>query len=599
MGIELIQAELSRPASVLGIDSSLSGRRWVWRTAEDRIGVGIAQRLGLPEILGRLLAVRGVDIDAAADFLTPTLRVMLPDPSVLADMELAAERLAAAVRDGETVAVFGDYDVDGACSGALLAGTLRQLGCTVLSYVPDRLSEGYGPNAPALRSLAERGARLLVCVDCGTAAGDILAELHGHADIVVLDHHKSDLPPAGIVATVNPNRHDCTSGLGHLCAAAIVFLTLVATVRTLRRGGWFAARTEPDLLGMLDLVALATVCDVMPLTGLNRAFVTQGLRVMARRGRPGIAALLEVAQVKGVPSAMSLGFALGPRINAAGRIDDAGLGLRLLLCADPHEALALAQTLDGINRQRQSVEAGMLDAAMAAGAAQVAAGHAALVVAGEDWHPGVVGIVASRVRERFNRPALVAAVADGLARGSGRSVPGLDLGEAVLAARAAGLLTSGGGHAMAAGFALAAESLPAFQAFLDHRLQAAMALPKAADLAVEGTLAVPGCTHEVAEHLARLAPFGPGNEEPMLIVPRARVVKADRVGKDGGTVRAFVQGEGGGRLKAVMFRAGEGAAAEALLSRAGAALHLAGHLRAEEWNGTVSTGFVVTDVALA
>jgi len=590
---------LSAAASVLGIDRSLSGRRWVWRTAEDRIGLGIAQRLGLPEILGRLLAVRGVGIEAAADFLAPTLRAMMPDPSVLADMENAAERLAAAVRDSETVAVFGDYDVDGACSGALLAGTLRGLGCTVLSYVPDRLAEGYGPNAAALHGLVARGAKLLVCVDCGTAAGDILALLHGQADIVVLDHHKSDAPPVGIVATVNPNRHDCASGLGHLCAAAIVFLTLVATVRVLRRGGWFAGRPEPELLGMLDLVALATVCDVMPLTGLNRAFVTQGLRVMARRVRPGIAALLDVAQVRGVPSAMSLGFALGPRINAAGRISEADLGLRLLLCADPQEAAALAQTLDGINRQRQGVEAAMLDAAMAAGAEQAAAGHAVLLVTGEDWHPGVVGIVASRLRERFNRPSCVGAVADGVVKGSGRSVPGVDLGSAVLAARQAGLLSSGGGHAMAAGFALPAASLPAFQAFLDDRLQAAMALPAAADLAVEGTLAVPGCTAELAEHLGRLAPFGPGNEEPVLIVPRARIAKADRVGKDGKTIRAFLQGEGGGRLKAVMFRAGEGAAATALLAREGAALHLAGHLRAEEWNGSVSTGFVVTDVALA
>ena len=586
-------------APALGVVRSLSNRRWIWRQAEDRLGLGIAQRLGVPEVVGRLLAARGVGLEAAADFLEPTLRALLPDPSVLRDMDRAAARLADAVRRAETVAVFGDYDVDGACSSALMTRFLRELGCTVYPHVPDRMVEGYGPNVPALQALAARGATLLVCVDCGTAAGDVLACLQGRADVVVLDHHKSEGPPPLVVATVNPNRLDCASGLGSLCAAGIAFVTAVGTLRELRRTGFFAARREPDLLALLDIVALATVCDVMPLTGLNRALVTQGLRVMARRERPGIAALLEVAMVKDRPTATTLGFALGPRINAAGRISEADLGLRLLLCDDPVEARALATRLDEVNRQRQVVEASMLEAAMQAAAAQIAQGRVALLVSGAEWHAGVVGIVAGRIKERFNRPACVAALADGIAKGSGRSVVGIDLGAAVIAARQSGLLLTGGGHAMAAGFSLPEAGLPALHDFLDARLAAAANLPSAADLAVEGSVAVQGCTTELATHLGRLAPFGNGNEEPVLILPRVRIVRADRVGREGNTIRTFIEGEGGsGRLKAIMFRAREGALAEALLNRASTALHLAGHLRAEEWNGATNAGFIIADAAV-
>jgi single-stranded-DNA-specific exonuclease len=585
---------------VLGVGRSLSGRRWVWRNGEDRIGLGIAQRMGVPEIVGRLLAARGIGIEAACDFLDPTLRALLPDPSVLVDMDIAADRLAYAVQHGEMVGVFGDYDVDGACSSALMVTLLRQLGCEVLHHVPDRMMEGYGPNGPALHSLVLRGARLIVCVDCGTAAAEALGFIAGDADIVVLDHHKAEGPPPPIVATVNPNRLDCTSGLGMLCAAAIAFLTAVAMVRTLRKQGYFAARKEPDLIGLLDLVALATVCDVMPLTGVNRALVCQGLKVMARRARPGVAALLDVAQVRDRLSTSTCGFALGPRINAAGRISEADLGLRLLLCEDPVEAASLAATLDAVNRQRQEVEASMLDAAMRAADAQASAGHATVVICGPAWHPGVVGIVAGRIKERFNRPACVAGVADGLAKGSGRSVAGLDLGAAVIAARQAGILKTGGGHPMAAGFSLAPERMEDFHAFLDERLAAAALLPAAADLTVEGTLAVLGATTELAQHLGRLAPFGAGNEEPMLVLQRARVLRADRVGREGNAIRAFVEGEGGGqRLKAMLFRARDGALAETILAGNVMPLHLAGHLRAEEWNGAVNPGFIIADAAPA
>jgi single-stranded-DNA-specific exonuclease len=584
---------------VLGIGRSATGRRWVWRDGGDgRAGLAIAQRLDLPELVGRLLAARGVAPEAAADFLEPTLRALLPDPSVLADMDAAAARLASAVREAETVAVFGDYDVDGACSGALMVRALRDLGCQVTHYVPDRIREGYGPNPAAIRELCARGATLIVCVDCGIAAHAALDEARGQADVVVLDHHKAEGALPRVHAAVNPNRLDCGSGLRHLCAAAVAFLAVVALHRALRRAGHFnRGGQEPRLLDLLDLVALATVCDVMPLTGVNRALVAQGLKVMARRGRAGLAALLEVGGVRDAPTAHSLGFVLGPRINAAGRVDEPDLGLRLLLCDDPVEARAMAERLDAVNRRRQEVEAEVLGGALAQAEAQVAAGHPVVLICGEGWHPGVVGIVAGRVKERFNRPACVAGVAGGIAKGSGRSVPGVDLGGAVIAARQAGLLDSGGGHAMAAGFTFAVERWGEVHAFLNERLQRAAALPGAADLLVEGAMAVGAATTDFAMQVERLAPFGAGNEEPVFALPRARVVRADRVGKEGNTVRAFLEGEGGGRLKAICFRAKEGPLAQALLASGGAPLHLCGPLRAERWNDAVTACLHVVDAA--
>ena len=597
-------------APVLGVARSLSGRRWVWQrpaagsldaAGVERTGLAIAQRLAVPELVGRLLAGRGIDADAAPHFLEPTLRALLPDPSVLAEMDVAAERLASAVRRGETVGVFGDYDVDGACAAALLAGLLRGLGCAVHTHIPDRIAEGYGPNAPALHGLVARGCTLIVCVDCGTAAPDILRLLAGHAELIVLDHHKSDGAPPPILATVNPNRLDCGSGLHGLCATAVTFLAGVALLRALRRAGWFEARSQPDLLSWLDLVALATICDVMPLNGLNRALVTQGLRIMGRRARPGIVALLEVAAARDAPNAATCGFALGPRINAGGRISEADLGLRLLLSEDPLEAKQLAERLDGVNRDRRSVESAILERAAALGQAQLAAGHAVPLLIGADWHPGVVGIVAGRLKERFNRPVLVGALLeDGSVKGSGRSVAGHDLGAVVIAARQAGLLTAGGGHAMAAGFSLEATGTDALHRFLDDRLAAVRSLPAAQDLPIDGVLSVPSATVELAAHIDRLAPFGMGNAEPLFALNRARVVRADRIGATGNTLRLLLEGEGGGaRLKALLFRADESPLA-ALLQQPGAPpLHLAGTLRAEAWNGSVSAGFFIQDAALA
>ncbi|WP_431302196.1 single-stranded-DNA-specific exonuclease RecJ [Sediminicoccus sp. BL-A-41-H5] len=581
--------------TALGVERSLTGRRWVWRHSEPRLAAALSQQLGLPEITARLLAARGLDADSAGIFLAPTLRALLPDPSVLLEMDQAARRLAEAVQRGETVAVFADYDVDGACSGAIMTHALRQLGCTVIPYVPDRLAEGYGPNGPAIAGLVAKGATLIICVDCGIAAHEALAG--AGAEIVVLDHHKAEGPPPRVVAAVNPNRLDCPSGLRQLCAAGVAFLAAVAMQRELRRRGFFASRPEPDLRELLDMVALATVCDVVPLLGVNRAFVQHGLRILAKRERAGLAALMELNAVREAPSAHTLGFVLGPRINAGGRISAPDLGLRLLLESDPIEARGMAERLDAVNRKRQEVEAGVLHAAMLQAEAQQERGHAVLLLQDEGWHPGVVGIVAGRVRERFNRPACVAGVEAGKAKGSGRSVPGLDLGAAIIAARQSGMLIAGGGHAMAAGFTCEAGRLPELHAHLDERLAAARDLPGAAEQVLEGALTVRGATAELAESIGRLAPFGAGNDEPAFGIARARVVKAGRVGKEGATIRAFLEGEDGGRLKAICFRAKEGPLAEALLAQGGAPLMLAGHLRAETWNDQTSAGFFVTDAA--
>ena len=591
----------SRPLIPFG-GLSVSGRRWIWRDGDDagaRVSGAIAQRLQLPEMVTRLLAGRGLDADTAAQFLAPTLRAALPDPSVLLDMDRAAERLADAAMRGETVGVFGDYDVDGACAASLLATALRALGCTVATHIPDRMVEGYGPNLPALERLAAGGARLLVCVDCGTAAGEVLERLAGRAELIVLDHHKSDALPRGIVATVNPNRLDDRAGLGQLCAAGVVFLALVATHRCLRRRGFFAARAEPDLLALLDIVALATVCDVVPLTGVNRALVTQGLRVMARRARPGIAALLEVAGGREAPTAFSCGYALGPRINAGGRIGDAGLGVRLLLAEDAGEALAIARALDGVNRERQEVEAGMLAGAMAEADRQLGAGRNVAVLEGADWHAGVVGIVASRIKARFNRPVCVGARGPAITKGSGRSVAGHDLGAAVIAARAAGLLSAGGGHAMAAGYGHASGGSAPFADFLDERLAGAALLPSQPDLLVEGALAAGGATLDLAHAIARLAPFGCGNDEPVLALTHLRVQRADRLGAEGRVLRAILGGEGGARVKGMLFRAGDHPAASLLAEANGVPLHVAGHLRVDRWQGEETVCFAIEDAMVA
>lgn len=583
----------------LGVAASVSGRRWAWRLGDARIAAGLAQRTGLSELTARILAGRGITAETVGDFLAPSLRALMPDPSSLADMDRAATRLAAAVGAGERVAVFGDYDVDGACATALLCHFLGALGVAAEPYIPDRALEGYGPNEAALAQLADRGARLIVCVDCGTAGEAAIASIAGRADVLVLDHHAVDALPASAHAVVNPNRPDDRAGLGGLCATAVTLMAAVATNRALRRAGWFRARPEPDLLGLLDLVALATVCDVMPLAGLNRAFVAQGLRVMAQAPRPGLAALAEVAGQRAAPDAWHLGYVFGPRINAGGRVGQAELGTRLLLAPSLAEARPIAELLDATNRRRREIEAGVLAPALEQGAAQLAAGHGVLLVAGAGWHAGVVGIVAGRLKEQFNRPSLALAIEGDTAKGSGRSVAGIDLGAALIAARQAGLVSRAGGHAMAAGFALPAGGIAALHAFLETRLAATAHLPEAAELAIDGSLAMAGATGALGQELARLAPFGQGHPEPVFAMPHAMIAKAERIGAESQHVRAFLSDAAGLRLRAVAFRCADAPLGQALLGAAGRALHLAGHLRQDSWGGREGVSLTIVDAATA
>jgi single-stranded-DNA-specific exonuclease len=584
-------------AGFLGVERSLCGRRWVARAVDARLALALAQRLDLPELVGRLLAARGIGLDEAEAYLSPTLRAQLPDPSSFLDMDRAAARLAAAIRTGEEIAIFGDYDVDGATASAVLARFFAAVGARHRIYIPDRLSEGYGPNTPALLKLRDAGVRVVVTVDCGATAHAPLADAaQAGLDVIVCDHHVGEpaLPPA--FAVVNPNRFDETTPHRVLAAVGVAFLLAVAVNRVLRAAGWYGdARREPDLLSLLDLVALGTVADVVPLTGINRALVGQGLRVLAQRANPGLAALADVAGLDQRADAYHLGFVFGPRVNAGGRVGNAALGARLLTTDDPIEARTLARELHGLNDERRVIEAAVLEAAIAD--VERRGGDGALVfAAGADWHPGVIGIVASRLKERYNRPAVVAALADGLARGSGRSVPGFALGETVLAARQAGLLLNGGGHAMAAGFTAEVEHLDALEAFLHTRAAAVIGnggvVPR---LSVDGALDAGAASPALVEQITRLGPFGSANAEPRFAVPAARVMRADVVGE--AHVRCILGGATGGRLKAIAFRALETPLGQTLLRRDGGCLHVAGHLRADTWQGRDGCQLIIDDAA--
>jgi single-stranded-DNA-specific exonuclease len=583
----------------LGVERSFSGRSWAQRAVDDRAGLALAQRLSLPEIIGRLLARRGVDADAADRFLNPTLRDLLPDPSALKDMDRAVARLVRAVTAGETIAIFGDYDVDGATSAALLRRFFEAVGATVLVYVPDRQREGYGPNGPALRRLGEQGARLIVTVDCGiTAHGPLAEAAEAGIDVVVVDHHVGEPTLPRAAAVINPNRLDESGEHGMLAAVGVAFLLVVGVNRALRAAGWYAGRGAPDLLQWLDLVALGTVCDLVPLTGLNRALVAQGLKVLRRRSNIGIAALADVAAIGERVDAYHLGYILGPRVNAGGRIGDADLGARLLATEDGNEARDIAVRLDTLNAERREIEARVL--AQAIDQIEREASRGPLVfVAGEGWHAGVIGIVASRLKERYNRPACVVAMADDLGKGSGRSVVGMALGPAVIAARQAGLLVHGGGHAMAAGFALTAAQLHPFRNFLGERVIEALGETVAlAPLHVDGLLSVGAATSELAQLLDRLGPFGAGNVEPRFAFANVRIVRSDVVG--GQHVRCVLgDGAGPARLKAIAFRALDNELGAALLDRQGRAVHVAGHLRADTWQGRNEVQLFIDDVAPA
>ena len=580
----------------------MTGRRWVYRASDDRAGLMLAQRLGLPEVVGRLLAARGVDIDSAQRFLNPTLRDALPDPNCLKDMDRAVDRLIAALQASEPIAIFGDYDVDGATSSALLARFFAAAGAPVRIYIPDRIREGYGPNAPALLRLRAEGIKVVITVDCGITAFEALSDAaQADLDVIVVDHHVAEPRLPAAAAVINPNRLDDESGLGMLAAVGVSFLLAVALNRGLREAGWYKAdgRSEPDLLNLLDLVALGTVCDVVRLEGLNRAFVTQGLRVMARRRNTGLAALADTARIGEKPSEYHAGFILGPRVNAGGRVGEASLGARLLTTGDAAEASELAQALDSFNAERQAIEAEVLEEALAAVAGE--GSEAPLVfVAGEGWHAGVIGIVASRLKDKYARPALVIGLDGDIGKGSGRSVDGVDLGSAVIAARQAGLLINGGGHKMAAGLTVERGKLSELREFIGERIGAAVAAGQATPtLNVDASVRLAGATTALVAAIQQLAPFGAGNPEPRFVLPLVRVAKADVVGK--GHVRCILTGNDGGggkgRLKAIAFRAAGEPLGDALLNTSGMALHLAGKIRADTWQGRDGVQFIIDDAA--
>jgi len=589
-------------SAFLGVRESFTGRSWRARLADDRLALAMSQRLGLPDIVGRVLAARGVDIDEAEAYLSPSLRNALPDPSIFLDMDKAADRIARAITNGETVAVFGDYDVDGATSSALLARFFQAVGGKLLTYTPDRQKEGYGPNAPALLKLKADGASLVVTVDCGTTAIEPLkAAADAGLEIIVADHHKAAEALPQAVAVVNPNREDELAGHGYLAAIGVVFLLVIAINRRLRELGWYASRKEPNLLEWLDLVALGTVCDVVPLVGLNRALVVQGLKIMAQRGNTGLAALSDVARLDEAPGTYHAGFLLGPRVNAGGRVGRSGLGARLLSTGDAEEARAIAEELDVLNSERKEIETGVLDAALAQAAEmEMRQGGLGpmLVVAGEGWHQGVIGIVASRLKDKFRRPSLVIAIENGVGKGSGRSVPGADLGRAVIGAAEAGIILKGGGHAMAAGLEIEAARIEDLTAFLAEKLgPAVQTYGERNSLGLDGAVSPKGATPDLVKLLDQAGPYGSGNAEPRFAIPRVSLVKADIVGAD--HVRCILAGEDGGRLKAISFRSADTPLGAALLNHGGRQFHLAGRLRLDRWQGREDVQLMIDDAAPA
>lgn len=585
--------------TVLGVETSLSGKRWRARLDDARLGLALAQRLDAPEIVGRVLAARGVGIDDAEAFLAPSLRTMLPDPSHLLDMDRAVERLATALERDEPIAIFGDYDVDGATSTAVLKRYLDAVGARTLFYIPDRMAEGYGPNTPAMLSLKEQGARVVVTVDCGTSAFEPLAAAkEAGLDVVVVDHHIAEARLPEAFAVVNPNRFDETSPHRQLAAVGVTFLLLVGLNRHLREAQWFQRKglPAPDLMGLLDIVALGTVADVVPLTGVNRALVSQGLKVMARRHHVGLARLADIANMDEAPDTYHLGFLLGPRINAGGRVGKADLGTRLLLTDDSDEAVGLAMELDRLNRERREIEAAVEEEAMELAERQ--SGAPFILVARQGWHPGVIGIVAGRLKERYYRPVFVIGFDGDIGKGSGRSVPGVDLGSAVTAARQAGLLVNGGGHAMAAGLTVELDRVEEVHAFLAKRIEAQIGdsglVPT---LGIDGVLAPSAADLQLVNLLERIGPYGTGNPTPRFALPGVRIVRADVVGN--GHVRCIMAGGDGARLKGIAFRKADSELGNALLASGGRAMNVAGTLRRDSWNGREDVQLFIDDAAFA
>lgn len=583
----------------LDVQRSATGLAWEHRLTpqQENAALAMAQTEGIPEIVARVLAGRGVQIGHAKEFLDPTIRRLLPDPATLTDMERAGDRIVEAIINGEKVAIFGDYDVDGACASALMKRFLNHFGIESEIYIPDRIFEGYGPNPEAMRDLARR-CSLIVTVDCGTNSGpSIDAANEAGADVVVLDHHQvgGDLPKAR--AVVNPNREDDLSGQGHLCAAGVVFFTLVQAARALRTR--MPEAKQPDLLRLLDLVALATICDVVPLTGVNRAFVAKGLLAIRHMDNVGLAALIRAARIGEPVNAFHLSFLLGPRINAGGRIGDAALGSRLLATDDPVEAREIAETLDRLNQERQAMEQAMVAAARAEADMEIAGGEgpAVLVTASNDWHPGIVGLIASRLKDHTRRPAFAIHFhANDVGVGSGRSIPGFDLGGLVRAAVNEGLLVKGGGHGMAAGITVQRERLGDLRAFFEARAGDAVGrLRDEETLQIDGALSADGLTERLYDTIEAAGPYGSGHPAPVFVLPRHRLTSARVVGVN--HVRVELASLTGARTTAIAFRAAESELGAFLFKNVGRSIHVAGTLSADHWNGNRTIRIRMVDAA--
>jgi single-stranded-DNA-specific exonuclease len=600
------KAEFLTPSEYfLDVETSALGQPWRPRldAAGELHALAIAQIGGHDDLLARVLAGRGVLPDAVDRHLAPSFRDLMPDPNSLRDMAAATERLRLAVMGHEKVAIFGDYDVDGACSAALLSEYLRACGLETIVHIPDRVTEGYGPNVEAIQGFASRGATLVVTVDCGTVSHEpfeVASQLG--LDVIVFDHHQAPEVLPKTAALVDPNREDDLSGLGYLCAAGVTFMALVALNRALREAGFWNGRKGPDLLASLDLVALATIADVVPLIGLNRAFVVKGLAIMRERRRPGLAALFDIARADGPPRPYHLGFVIGPRINAGGRIGDAALGVRLLTATDDIEARAIAIELDRLNRMRQLIEIEALAEAEAEALLSLGLEErgAAVVVAGATWPPGVVGLLAARLKERFERPAFALSLAGGQATGSGRSIVGVDLGRVVRAAVEAGVAIKGGGHAMAAGVTLATERLGDWRAFLEERLGQAVTKARAeAGLKVDAALTANAATPELVHRLEAAGPYGAGAPEPVFALPRHRLAEVTPVGVEGRHLRLRAVAGDGRAVEGIAFRASGKKLGEALTRLKGAPVHLAGTLAVNRFGGRERAQIRVVDVAEA
>ena len=584
-------------SSTLGVHSSIAGKRWLLREVNERMALMLSQRLSLPEIVGRILANRGVDVESAQQFLHPTLRDSLPDPNCLLDMEKAVERLSEAINKSESIAVFGDYDVDGATSSALIYKFFSKIGIKIRIYIPDRITEGYGPNWPALNKLKEDKIDLVITVDCGITAFDALEKASKeNLDVIVLDHHAAEPQLPKALAIVNPNRLDDKSELGILAAVGVSFLMLVALNRHLRETSWYNDNSliEPNLLELLDLVALGTVCDVVKLSGLNRAFVKQGLTIVSQRKNTGLRELADISKIDQRPSAYHAGFVLGPRINAGGRVGESWLGARLLSTEDKNEAKDIALRLDNYNAERQKIEQTVLEEALSLAEKEI--DNPIIIVSSDRWHAGVIGIVASRIKDKYSRPCILIGFDGVTGKGSGRSIDGIDLGSVVIAARQKGLIESGGGHKMAAGLTLQKKNLASLKKFLFEKIGLLMAQenPKPT-LYVDSIITLNGANDELVTAIQMVAPFGSGNPEPRFVFESVRIIRADIVGAS--HIRCILSDSSKKNFKAIAFRAVGEPIGDALLNTHGFPVHIAGKIRENTWQGRNEMQIIIEDVA--